>query len=732
MTMLDDRALAGLRAFVAEPGSGDVIGGRFELREVIGEGGMGVVHGAWDREGERDVAIKVLRATGDADEQARFDRERAALDGAAHSCLVPYVASGTHEGVHWVAMEKLAGSTLASRLTRGPLGITDSVALGRRLADALACVHRAGITHRDVKPSNVFLVGDAPANVRLLDFGIARDAAAPTLTRRGALVGTPGYMAPEQARGEKATPAADVFALGCVLFECLTGRPAFAGASDEIVLAQIMLETPVLVRTLRAEVPLALEGLVEQMLDKQSVLRPAAEVVERELAALEAYLPAEPSASGAVEAAPGFPEGAVIGGKYRVEQRIGEGGMGIVIAARHLELGKRVALKLLRRRDATDVPRFLREAQAASRLESEHVARVLDVGRTEDGTPYIVMEHLNGSDLARRLVEHGPLPVATATAYVLEASEAIAEAHALGIVHRDLKPSNLFVVKRRDGTELVKVLDFGISKVTRPLDGASASASMTGASAVIGSASYMSPEQLHDSKQVDARTDIWALGVVLHELLAGSRPFEGESAAAVGARIAAAPPRRLRDVAKTTPEALERVVLKCLEKDPAKRYANLAQLAEALAPFAGASHRVSVERIARMVGDPRSAPVRTPAPRGPPASPPRSRRGMLAAVLVVAVAVAAVASAASLSNRLPTPAAPPSPSLTPFVSPSPSPSLTPPPSLTPFVSPSPSPSLAPSPPPSRSPAPRPPAPKPSAHRAPDRALDLRDPALEGR
>src|SRR5689334_6240398 len=153
MTMLDDRAVASLRALVGEPGPGDVLGERFELREVIGEGGMGVVHRAWDREQAREVAVKVLRATGD-DDDARFDRECNALGAVGHPCVVPYVARGTHDGVHWVAMEKLEGSTLARRLGRGPLGIADTMALGRRVADALANVHRSGITHRDVKPSN--------------------------------------------------------------------------------------------------------------------------------------------------------------------------------------------------------------------------------------------------------------------------------------------------------------------------------------------------------------------------------------------------------------------------------------------------------------------------------------------------------------------------------------------------------------------------------------------------
>jgi serine/threonine protein kinase len=767
--MLDDRAVAGLRALVREPGPGDVLGDRFELREVIGEGGMGVVHAAFDRETSREVAVKVVR--GDGGDGARFARECAVLAGVAHPAIVPYVARGTHEGMHWLAMDRLVGSTLAAALHRdGKLGIADTLALGRRVADALANAHHHGITHRDVKPSNLFLVDGAPAGVRLLDFGIARDLAAPPLTKTGALVGTPGYMAPEQARGERVTPAADVFALGCVLFECLVGRPAFTGTTTEILLAQILLEVPPPVREHRPDVPLALEGLVEQMLDKRATMRPSTDVVARELEALEAHLPTESGGKKPDPPALDLAEGDVVD-KYRVERCIGQGGMGIVLAARHLELGTRVALKLLRGGDPTDAPRFLREAQAASRLESEHVARVIDVGRTAQGTPFIVMEYLSGTDLARRILEHGPIPIETAVGYVLEACEAVAEAHSLGIVHRDLKPSNLFVVSRRDGSELVKVLDFGISKLTRPLDGASAAASMTGASAVIGSASYMSPEQLASSKHVDARTDIWAMGVVLHELIAGSRPFGGESAAAVGARIASAPPRRLREIVSDAPEELETVILACLEKDPERRIANLALFAEALAPFADDAHQVSVERIVRVTGAQSAAAVgpmtsrrsarASSSPAGAagaaaPAAPlpraiSRSRVVLGAIALVIAAGIGATITARHFEPASPLALATAVPPPTPSVEPSP-PTIvaSPAPRETPIAasavvvaSASPSAARTTREPPSSivvaapvrsfAPAPRPaiaPAPLPSTPSRRD--LDLHDPALEGR
>ena len=388
---------------------------------------------------------------------------------------------------------------------------------------------------------------------------------------------------------------------------------------------------------------MALDALVVEMLDKGAAVRPSADSVARELGTIEGHLLTESGGDKHEAAAPGLREGDVVD-KYRIERRIGEGGMGIVMAARHVELGKRVALKVLRGSDPADVPRFLREAQAASRLESEHVARVLDVGRTPDGAPFIVMEYLSGSDLARRLVERGPLPVRTAVGYVLEACEAIAESHSLGIVHRDLKPSNLFVVSRRDGSELVKVLDFGISKLTRPLEGASAGASMTGASAVIGSASYMSPEQLASSKHVDERTDIWALGVVLHELITGARPFEGDSAAAVGARIAASEPRRLRELAKDAPEALEAVILACLVKDPDRRMPNVAALVTALLPFRSPEAPVSAESAG-------------PPQEGPAAFVTRARVGVGIAALVVVAGVGVIATMRGDADKATRPAA---------------------------------------------------------------------------
>ena len=633
--MIDERALRGLQEWARGPGPGEVLGDRYELRQRIGEGGMGVVYAAHDRVLDRGVAIKILRGGGEQ-ETARFEREWKALEKIAHPAVVRCIAHGEQDGSRYLVMERLEGCSLAERLMRGRLPVRQVLVLGRRIAEALVAVHTAGVTHRDVKPSNVFLASDSVTEACLLDFGIARDDGAPVLTARGVLVGTPGYMAPERVRAEeRADPASDVFSLGCVLFECLVGRAPFTAETTYALLTRVLLEVAPLVREERPEAPLGLEALVEQMLAKLATERPDAAEVARTLAELEAALPA--SLEERVELAPGLSTGDIISGKYRIERKLGEGGMGVVVAARHLQLGTRVAIKFLRS-GTPDEGRFLREAQAASRVESDHVARVLDVGRLPDGRPFIVMEHLRGTDLAHRLLEQGPMPVSVAVDHLLQACVAVAEAHALGIVHRDLKPSNLFIVDRRDGSELVKVLDFGISKVTRPLDGASVALTATADSTVMGSIAYMSPEQIESSSRADARSDIWSLGVVLFELITGSRPFQGDTAVAIAARIAGTPPRRLRDGRPDAPAGLEEIVTKCLARDPSARFASIDELAQSLGAFAGARGASALEQIDALRP---AKEARAPSPAMAPAAPSSARRRNL--VIAAALAFSALA-----------------------------------------------------------------------------------------
>lgn len=294
-----------------------------------------------------------------------------------------------------------------------------------------------------------------------------------------------------------------------------------------------------------------------------------------------------------------FPPGTVLLGKYRIEHVLGAGGMGVVAMATHLQLNERVALKFLLPEVMSNqevVQRFLREAQAAVKLKGEHVARVIDVGTLEDGVPYMVMEYLEGGDLSQLLAESGPLPSMVAVDYALQACAALAEAHAIGIVHRDIKPANFFVTRRPDGSALLKMLDFGISKAPVGVD-----QGLTRTQAVMGTPAYMSPEQMRSSRDVDARSDIWSLGVVIYELLAGMRPFRSESFSELCLKVAMDPLQPLQ-----IPHApgLAQVVHRCLEKDPNHRFQNVAEVAAALAPYAqNPQHaHLIVERAARTLG----------------------------------------------------------------------------------------------------------------------------------
>jgi serine/threonine-protein kinase len=294
----------------------------------------------------------------------------------------------------------------------------------------------------------------------------------------------------------------------------------------------------------------------------------------------------------------------VLAGKYSVERVIGSGGMGVVVVAVHVDLYERVALKFLLPEAAMNqeaVARFSREARAAFKLKSEHVARVIDVGQLDGGLPYMVMEFLDGSDLDSLVEEGQKIPVEDAVEYILQACEAVAEAHTLGIIHRDLKPANLFLTRRRDGTACVKVLDFGLSKVGVSIEPKRRGASMTGTRQMLGSPLYMPPEQMLSPRDVDARSDVWALGAILFELLTNSPPFVADTLPELQRHVLSAAPQKLAALRPDAPPGLEAVIEKCLQKDRANRYSNVADLAGALAPFGPVRARVPAERAARMI-----------------------------------------------------------------------------------------------------------------------------------
>ena len=305
--------------------------------------------------------------------------------------------------------------------------------------------------------------------------------------------------------------------------------------------------------------------------------------------------------------------GATVDGKYRVESVLGRGAMGVVVQATHVHLGEKVALKFLRykARSGTEdfQQRFQREARVSAKLKNEHITRVIDVGLWKDRVPYMVMDHLDGSDLRELIKKQGPLPIGVAIDYAVQVCVGIAEAHAHGIVHRDLKPSNLFLTRRPDGSDLLKILDFGISKWRA---GETELDELTQTGVVLGSPKYMAPEQLFGSSEVDARADVWSIGAILYEMLGGRPPFDLPTFTRICAELSTDhPPPSLLDKRPDVTPDLEAVIMKCFLRDPTQRTHDVAELAGSLleavqAPFAAPMR----QKIASML-DPTSASLLT-------------------------------------------------------------------------------------------------------------------------
>lgn len=283
-------------------------------------------------------------------------------------------------------------------------------------------------------------------------------------------------------------------------------------------------------------------------------------------------------ASSRADRADALAPGAVVLGKYRVEGRLGSGGMAEVYEATHVQLGSRVALKLPlgRKAGATIAARLLREAKVGASLDPEYVVRVFDVGTLDDGTPAIVLERLHGKSVAEHLEQDGAVSPALAARWIRDVCRGLARAHDQGIVHRDVKPSNLFLEQRPHHADRVRILDFGIAQVRAAAE-AEVTDGLTDSRAAIGSPPYMSPEQLRDPERVDARADVWALGVTLFELVAARRPFRGHGTALVASILSDAPPR-LTDLVPEVDGTLADIVARCLRKDPSGRPADAGEL----------------------------------------------------------------------------------------------------------------------------------------------------------
>jgi eukaryotic-like serine/threonine-protein kinase len=408
----------------------------------------------------------------------------------------------------------------------------------------------------------------------------------------------------------------------------------------------------------------------------------------------------------------------IVGGKYRLLQVLGRGGMGTVYEARHEVIGRRVAIKFMHAELAARpeiMARFRREAQAAGALENENIAAVTDFGVAEDGAPYIVMEFLPGEDLSRLLTRLGPLPVPRAIYALIQACRGLEAAHAHGIIHRDLKPENLLVTKRGDGSDLIKVLDFGIAKLR--FEGDTGSSTRTGMT--LGTPFYMPPEQARGQKDIDHRADIYALGVILYEILAGRKPHDGDGYNAIMYQILTQPPARLETLRAGLPPGLADVVHKAMAFEPGDRFQHVTELSSALAQFAdrAITPLASGERAAFAPTSFQTPPAVHPTARIPAVTPntsaasetPAPPKSSRAAVLLVfgVVSLLAAGGAALLLRK--SPASEPAAHSAEAAKNAPQ-EATVTASATPLVTPSPAPSASPA----EVPAPQPSAPPPSS------------------
>jgi serine/threonine protein kinase len=643
---------------------GQVIDGHYRLDKLLGAGGMGAVYKARHLGLERDVAIKILHPDigGDPSISKRFDREAQSASRLDHpNCVRVSDFGTTAEGIKYLVMELLEGEELHARLGQpwppdAVLYVIEQVLAG------LEHAHACGIVHRDLKPENVFVTHDAKGNevAKIVDFGIAKlldaDGATEVLTRAGMVFGTPRYMSPEQAAGGKIDERSDLYAVGVLAHEMLSGKPPFDGDDLAAILRmQIMAPPP----PLPASVPPLVMAFVASLLEKSRHERPASAAearatvheLRKQLQRGTVAQTIQPSvdllgATGAHSAAnpdaplPSKPEAMIghrVAGRFTLEALLGAGGMGAVFRARDGQTGSLVAVKLLHAAMAGDdelAARFQREAETASELEHPNIVPVFGHGTTP-GTggpaPYLVMPLLEGVEL-RDLIG-APMDPARAVALMTQLLSALEHAHAHGIVHRDLKPENVFVIREPNGAEVIQLVDFGLAKVA---EGGESRRALTQFGQVFGTPAYMSPEQCM-GEVVDARTDLYAAGAILYELLCGLPLFESDDPVTLlTLQLTAKPP----PLPEYVPPSLRAAVDGLLVKDRNARIPDAGTAARVLAQALASAHPSSSSSFVGATMPSMQAPVVTIAPTRGPKIPRRwlyVGGGVIALLVVIAL-----------------------------------------------------------------------------------------------
>jgi serine/threonine protein kinase/tetratricopeptide (TPR) repeat protein/TolB-like protein len=573
-------AIANLNAPLDE---GGILGERYEILKRLGEGGMGTVYKARDRELDRLVALKVIRPdlAGHPDILRRFKQELILARQVTHKNVVRIFDLGSADGRKFITMDYIDGRDLKSILMeRGKLPPAEVTPILQQICLGLEAAHGEGVVHRDLKPQNIML--DHAKRVWLMDFGLARSMELAGLTRTGVLMGTPDYMSPEQARAERVDARSDLFSLGIIVYEMLTGQLPFQADTLMSKLVQRVQQKAAPVTDIDPGIPAWLAGVVGKCLETEVANR--YQNVREILEDLSGNAPAgasQPTRTGAagqnttansaeIISPAGLGPGSQFGPRYRIEAEIGEGGMGKVYKAHDTDLDRTVALKLVRPELAKDpslLQRFKQELLLSSRISHRNILRIHDLGDV-GGVKFISMAYIQGMDLHELIAKTGKLRTERVVNIARQLAGALEAAHAEGVVHRDLKPRNVLITV----DDHVFVSDFGLAK---SLDGASSG--VTRAGEVLGTPRYMSPEQA-ESKAADHRSDLYSLGVILYEMVTGEAPFAGESSLQVMFQHVQQVPKDPRLASPETPEYLARIILKCLEKDPARRYQSATEL----------------------------------------------------------------------------------------------------------------------------------------------------------
>jgi serine/threonine protein kinase len=546
-----------------------------EVLDELGRGGMGVVYRARQKGLNRTVALKMIRSgpVAGSQELARFHVEARAVAALDHPNVVRIYDYGEYQGLPYFSMELVAGRSLAARLGGQGLPVPEAAGLLETLARAMHAVHQRGIIHRDLKPANVLLT--AAGVPKIADFGLARRLdESQRLTPTGAAMGTASYMAPEQAEGQTDLigPLSDVYSLGAILYETLTGGPPFRGATFALTVLQVLSDEPVPPSRLRPEVPRELEAVCLKCLAKEPAQRytSALELAED----LQRFLAGEPVSVVPEEQFERHARWARQVG-YEIVELLGSGWLGPVYKARQVRLNRLVALLLPATfySDSQSRARFQVEAEAIACLNHPHIVQIYDVGEHK-GQLYLAMEFVDGGSLAERYGET-PLAARQAAELIEMLAGTIQYAHALGLVNRNLRPSSVLLTTQG----VPKVSGFGLRT---PLQEEGRGEADAGDS-LHGWASYLAPEQVQGRASVE--TDVYALGAILYKLLTGQPPFLGETLQGICEQVLAqepVPPGRLQP---DVPADLEVISLKCLRKEPRQRYASAKALAADLRRF---------------------------------------------------------------------------------------------------------------------------------------------------